>query len=251
MLQQSLRRVRVRDWRWRQSFPFRKRAAACFASTDAEQPCVTTAVKPMDLRRVYKYLQLESFDEQEFERVFDKIRSTRTAAYNHGNNEPDTAHNDAVVVIDQDHVRDFMIQRIQELEQENGMPSAHDDETTRTLRFNYADQEACRLLQIFDTSGRENPMIDKQLFSSQLLLKASSVDMKRTLPITVSMLLVGSSVGIITPVMPFVVENLGLTPGQYGMVVSAFAAAKMSCNVPSAILVERHGRKVRRTTVCE
>jgi MFS family permease len=73
---------------------------------------------------------------------------------------------------------------------------------------------------------------------------ASSVDMKRTLPITISMLLVGSSVGIITPVMPFVVENLGLTPGQYGMVVSAFAAAKMSCNVPSAILVERHGRKV-------
>ena len=43
--------------------------------------------------------------------------------------------------------------------------------------------------------------------------------------------------------MPFVVENLGLTPGQYGMVVSAFAAAKMLGNVPSAVLVERHGRK--------
>ena len=48
-----------------------------------------------------------------------------------------------------------------------------------------------------------------------------------------------------TPVMPFVVQNLGLTAGEYGLVVSAFALAKMSGNIPSAVLVERHGRKVR------
>lgn len=57
------------------------------------------------------------------------------------------------------------------------------------------------------------------------------------------MLLVGSSVGIVTPIMPFVVENIGLSPGQYGGVVAAFALAKLVGNVPSAILVERHGRK--------
>ena len=45
--------------------------------------------------------------------------------------------------------------------------------------------------------------------------------------------------------MPFVVQNLGLTAGEYGLVVSAFALAKMSGNIPSAVLVERHGRKVR------
>ena len=44
--------------------------------------------------------------------------------------------------------------------------------------------------------------------------------------------------------MPFVVQNLGLTAGEYGLVVSAFALAKMSGNIPSAVLVERHGRKV-------
>ena len=47
--------------------------------------------------------------------------------------------------------------------------------------------------------------------------------------------------------MPFVVQNLGLTAGEYGLVVSAFALAKMSGNIPSAVLVERHGRKVRTT----
>ncbi len=31
-------------------------------------------VIPMDSRKMYKYLQLESFQEEEFESVFDKIR---------------------------------------------------------------------------------------------------------------------------------------------------------------------------------
>jgi MFS family permease len=36
---------------------------------------------------------------------------------------------------------------------------------------------------------------------------------------------------------------LGLTAGEYGMVVSAFALAKMVGNIPFAVLVERDGRK--------
>jgi MFS family permease len=40
-----------------------------------------------------------------------------------------------------------------------------------------------------------------------------------------------------------VVQNLGLTAGEYGMVVSAFALAKMVGNIPFAVLVERDGRK--------
>ena len=36
-----------------------------------------------------------------------------------------------------------------------------------------------------------------------------------------------------------------LTTAEFGMVVSSFGFAKMIGNVPSAILVERHGRKVK------
>ena len=39
------------------------------------------------------------------------------------------------------------------------------------------------------------------------------------------------------------VQNLGLTAGEYGLVVSAFALAKMLGNIPFAVLVERDGRK--------
>ena len=57
------------------------------------------------------------------------------------------------------------------------------------------------------------------------------------------MLLVGTSVGITSPIMPFIAEKLHLAPTHYGAVVSSFALSKMLGNVPCAILVERHGRK--------
>ena len=72
---------------------------------------------------------------------------------------------------------------------------------------------------------------------------ATKIDTNRTIPISASMVLVGSSVGIIIPIMPYVVSNLGLTAGQFGIVVSSFALAKLFANVPAAVLVERHGRK--------
>ena len=99
-----------------------------------------------------------------------------------------------------------------------------------------ASDTALAVQIIGEESSRGNSMIKKS---------ASSLDFKRTWPLTLSMLLVGSSVGVVAPAMPFVRNNLGLTAAEYGMVVSAFALAKMSGNIPSAVLVERHGRKVR------
>jgi len=63
------------------------------------------------------------------------------------------------------------------------------------------------------------------------------------LPLSLSMLLVGSSVGIVIPIMPFIVSELSLTATQYGVVVSSFAAAKLFANVPAAVYAERYGRK--------
>lgn len=43
--------------------------------------------------------------------------------------------------------------------------------------------------------------------------------------------------------MPYVVSDLGLTSGQYGLVVSSFAFAKLFAIVPAAFFAEKHGRK--------
>jgi predicted MFS family arabinose efflux permease len=85
--------------------------------------------------------------------------------------------------------------------------------------------------------------MEKLDFMQGLRNNTTNIDYKRVLPISLSMILVGTSVGIIVPLMPFIAENLSLSPGDYGMVVSAFALSKFLGNLPSAILVDRHGRK--------
>jgi len=85
--------------------------------------------------------------------------------------------------------------------------------------------------------------LTKHQFQTSLTALSTRIHYPTILPLAASMLLVGSSVGVISPVMPFVAENLNLSSTQYGIVVSSFALMKMMGNVPSAILVERHGRK--------
>ena len=79
--------------------------------------------------------------------------------------------------------------------------------------------------------------------SAQIYRVSSTLHTKAIMPMATSMLLVGSCVGMISPIMPYIVEDLSLTVAQFGYVVSAFGAAKLLGNIPSAILVERHGRK--------
>jgi len=173
-------------------------------------------------------------------------------------------------------VMTFLLQRIEELdefgdgEEEWEGQEGEEEEAMRRKQKQmerFASGEAAMLLNVFrevaipadattaaasssspssssSSAATQPPMlVARSSFRKHLRKVASGIDSRRTLPIAISMLLVGSSVGIVTPVMPFVVENIGLSPGQYGGVVSAFALAKLVGNVPSAILVERHGRK--------
>lgn len=85
--------------------------------------------------------------------------------------------------------------------------------------------------------------LTKHQFYSSISNLATQIHYPTILPLAASMLLVGSSVGVISPIMPFLATSLDLSTSQYGIVVSSFALSKMFGNVPSAILVERHGRK--------
>lgn len=212
----------------------------------------------MDLRLLYRYLKLESFSKTEINNAFDEIRKASSTGattglmatplssleddFNkerHSPHRAETENDSEPSQIEHVHVRNYLLKRISEFEANHPMPLVSDNiETIEEMRLEYAGEEAKKFMQVFPSTS-----LDKKTFTKCILKESSTVDLKRVMPIAASMLLVGSSVGIVAPVMPFVVENLGLTPGQYGLVVSAFALAKMAGNVPSAILVERHGRK--------
>ncbi|KAL3780025.1 hypothetical protein HJC23_011821 [Cyclotella cryptica] len=93
------------------------------------------------------------------------------------------------------------------------------------------------------TCRSHSTTLTKHQFYTAIHALSSQINYPTILPLAASMLLVGSSVGVISPIMPFLASKLDLTTYQYGIVVSSFALSKMLGNVPSAILVERHGRK--------
>ena len=226
-------------------------------------------VEPMERRRMYQYLQLQSFSKEELENVYQTILSAA----------PDTADstkrsNDKSDALHIAHIRQFLWNRMLDIEAEfeankhqqyqaGTQGDSHAAEHYKNDRFQYAHEEALRFRKVFPVCNADDnqqgkpqiqieqdlPGLTKKEFVQTIIDGATALDVGRMWPITLSILLVGTSVGIVTPAMPFVVEKIGLTPGQYGTVVSAFALAKILCNVPSAILVERHGRKVRKRTI--
>ena len=188
--------------------------------------------KPISLPRVYRYLNLKTFTREEMENVFDQIAL----------GQHDDSHTTNLRAAEEITVADlnaFLVHRIQEMEDDSEEQSPPEAEF---LRQQFAQAESRRVWQAL-FADHPTSSVDKSHFVNVLQEKAAKVDLVRSLPIISSMLIVGASVGVITPAMPFVVENLGLNAGQYGLVVSAFALSKMAANIPTAIFVERHGRK--------
>ena len=90
--------------------------------------------------------------------------------------------------------------------------------------------------------GTLDGKISKKNFIQKMKIMATNVD-HRVWPIASSMLLTGLSIGIITPIMPLFVKQLGLTTSAFGIVVSAFAFTKLLGNIPCAFFSDRFGRK--------
>jgi hypothetical protein len=209
-----------------------------------------TTTETIDNRRFYRYLGLETFQTNEIQKTFQRINNNNY--YNNYNNsnedEDDVFHSDTQSTfqdagISQSQMQVFLENRIKDLEEETiGPPSQYSQEETSNMRRQFSQAEAKRCWNLLKPNGAE--ILTEKEFVDIVEDTAESLDRRRVFPLTLSMLLVGSSVGVVTPAMPFVVQNIGLTAGEYGLVVSAFALAKMTGNIPSAVLVERHGRKV-------
>ena len=175
---------------------------------------------------VYQWLQLKEFSEAEFSQRFDEIR---------GKNDPETH-------IQLTDIQRYIDEQIEKEQRDENSTTTELSIDQQTVKERYIQTIAHELFNFFQPS-RHSATIHKDAFVQRLQESARQVDMRRTWPIAMSMLVVGTSVGVITPAMPFVIDNLQLTASQYGHVVSAFALAKMIGNIPTAIAVEQHGRK--------
>lgn len=226
-------------------------------------------IEPMNHRLLFQYLQLHEFTNDEINAAFDKIYAVGSDTEDDNAKEGSASSSDVPALvhsISEQQMKTFLLGRIKEIDdlQEtpcSSEPKSNDDgdldpdPTYNTYKEKQMDalaqlesKKAIKLLLNGDYSSNANTLnghghVDKQVFQTRLTALATELDMSRSIPISASMLLVGSSVGIIIPIMPYVVSNLGLTTGEFGMVVSSFAFAKLFANLPAAVLVEKHGRK--------
>jgi len=102
------------------------------------------------------------------------------------------------------------------------------------------DQHVDMLMVSLDANKDGKVTFDE--FKSRMLFLGERRD-PRVWPISGSMLIVGISVGVMLPVMPQLVTQLGMTSADYGYVVSAFALSKLFGNIPAAFGVDKYGRK--------
>jgi MFS family permease len=84
--------------------------------------------------------------------------------------------------------------------------------------------------------------ITEQEYENGIRKMASRFD-RRVIPIGLSFLLTGLSIGIIVPCMPLLVNEIQLTSTQFGIIISSFGVSKLLGNIPSTHFVNTIGRK--------
>ena len=214
-------------------------------------------IEPMDRFLLFQYLQLKEFTNDEISTRFDTIYGSVTKG-----DEDEKFSQDGLAIthsISEEHLNAFFLGRIKEideLQEKHNSETSHDgpdpdldpinDQNKAGQMHSFAQLESKKAMKLLLKTDEQNNLlnsVDREVFNTRLTALATDLDISRSIPISASMLLVGSSVGIIIPIMPYVVSNLGLTTGEFGMVVSSFAFAKLFANLPAAVLVEKHGRK--------
>ena len=79
-------------------------------------------------------------------------------------------------------------------------------------------------------------------FKARLRTSAEKLDLK--IPeVAASAVLTGTSIGIIIPCMPILVQTIGIAPSEFGIVVAAFGVSKIFGNLPAATFTDTYGRK--------
>ena len=112
------------------------------------------------------------------------------------------------------------------------------NDNNRVVARKKALQISTQFLQV--SSATDN--ISYEEFKKKIKDTAEELD-PRVWQLAGSFLLVGTSVGIVIPCMPLLVQSIGMTTSEFGVVISAFGLSKMLGNIPSAYWVDRYGRK--------
>jgi hypothetical protein len=159
---------------------------------DQDDSKTATATK-MESRKVYKYLQLEQFTNEEINRKFDTIT---TGGDFMNKQQLDVYIFETIHQIEQNEQKEHN----EKHEQQQQRPPELEQWKKR-----YAEIQSQQLWNYLlgspNNTTTTTSSISRDEFSNSVLSTAKSVDVQRIWPLTLSMLMVGSTVGVTTPAM--------------------------------------------------
>lgn len=221
------------------SVRFRKQSAMNFSNASSNQPFNSNSSNTfhyrssehMDKAAIFSWLNLHTFSTDEISHVTNKlVRYSKEEDERRNQSNTGSIDNDKQYLSEHG-IKVHLLKRIRtRIRRRDTNLKIIDHETTDIIE-DYAKDQARALLRSFKTQAAINDssheytlstsiQISRDDFEAKLKDMASTVEYKKILPITMSMIMIGSSVGIITPVMPSIVAKLGLTASEFGMVVS-------------------------------
>ena len=181
---------------------------------------------------VLKVLDINKFDDDEINRSFNRLltnTTTSTTLSPTTTTTPTTTTPTNVLSIKaiEDNLRYEFLRR-------------QDDSCTR-----YSEKDINIIVKQLDGSilmKKNGDSISINEYKKRIRQYGDRLD-NRLIALGGSLLLSGSSIGIIVPCMPMLVQSLNISPSEFGYVVSAFGVSKLLGNIPSSYYVNIYGRK--------
>ena len=87
----------------------------------------------------------------------------------------------------------------------------------------------------------QDGLVSREEFHSKIVELGSQVD-PRVYNIAGCMVMTGTSIGVLTPVLPLLIKQMDISTGQFGLLTSTFCLVKLLGNVPCAWFADRYAR---------
>ena len=174
---------------------------------------------------VLKILDINKFDDDEITKSYNNLHSSSSSDKKTTGADK---YNDVSIKIIENNIRNELIR------------SGNDENNMK-----YSDKEVDNMIKQLEGSilmKSEDGKITVDEYRNRIRTFGEKLD-NRLVALAGSLLLSGSSIGIIVPCMPILIQTLNITPGEFGCVISAFGISKLLGNIPSSYYVNIHGRK--------
>jgi len=202
----------------------------------------------IDRRAIFDFLNINTFSDKEIENSYKKFVLNKSPTVILENQKNTSVIQNALTVHSNDSNLRRNVRHLLQSEDapkgltEDGVMSVFETSVKVAPTTSPSTTTSSSLESSTSPTPPSPPVISLEKYRSSLHALGQKLD-ERVWALTGSFLLTGTSIGIIIPCMPILVQQLNISHSNFGLVISAFGLAKLLGNIPAAYYVDKYGRK--------